>query len=105
MTFLLDPPILGLVGLLAGARLAEDRQQIRVVGLVTGVFLVASVLLYLDVFPFWIGEWIEGSDWMLNSGLGTELSRSAGTDVLAAIILVSYPLWAWVGLDVGRRLG
>lgn len=104
MTFLLDPPILGLVGLVAGLRMAEESRQVRVTMTVTGVFLVASVLLYLDVVPFWLGEWIAGSDWMLNSGLGTDLTRSAGTDILAAVILASYPMWAWTGVAVGRRL-
>ncbi len=104
MTFLLDPPILGIVGILAATRISNEQRQIRIVATVTGIFLVASVLLYLDILPFWFGQWISGSDWMLNSGLGTNLSRSPGTDVLAAVILASYPMWAWVGLAIGSRL-
>lgn len=105
MTFLVDPPLLGLVGIWLGARVDSERRLRRVAAALVGVFLVASVLLYLDVIAFWFGRWRTGSVWMLNSGLGTGLERSSGTDVLAAVILASYPLWAWAGLRVGRRVG
>ena len=46
---------------------------------------------------------MSGSDWMLNSGLDTELSRQPGTDVLAVLLFASYPLWMRLGLDIGGR--
>lgn len=101
MSFLLDPPVLVLVGLLLGRSAASDARRVRLAAGVVLVFLGVSTLCYLDVLPWWFGEWMRGSDWMLNSGLDTNLQRQPGTDVLAIVLFAAYPLWMKLGLDVG----
>lgn len=103
MSFLLDPPALVLLGIIIGRSVDSGRRRVRLAAGVVGIFVVGSTLLYLDVVPWWWGEWIAGSDWMLNSGLGTDLTRQPGTDVLAVVIFASYPLWMKLGLEVDRR--
>lgn len=103
MSFLLDPPALVMIGLLISRYVEEPERRTRLAAGVVGVFVAGSSLLYLDVFPWWFGRWMSGTDWVLNSGLGTGLTRSAGTDVLAVVIFASYPLWMRLGLDIGLR--
>jgi hypothetical protein len=69
---------------------------------VVAAFLIVSTLLYVDVLSWWLGDWMRGSDWMLNSGLGTSLTRRPGTDVLAVVLFAAYPLWMKLGLDLQR---
>lgn len=103
MSFLLDPPALVLIGAAIGRYVdARSRRNQLAAGVVT-VFVGVSTLLYLDVLPWWLGEWMSGSDWMLNSGLDTGLTRQPGTDVLAVVMFAAYPLWMKLGLDVGNR--
>lgn len=103
MSFLLDPPALVLLGVIIGRYVDSGRRRVRLAAGVVGIFVVGSSLLYLDVVPWWWGEWIAGSDWMLNSGLGTDLTRQPGMDILAVVIFASYPLWMKLGLEVDRR--
>jgi hypothetical protein len=103
MSFLLDPPALVLVGVAIDRYVDARSRRNRLAAGVVAVFVVVSTLLYLDVLPWWLGGWMSGSDWMLNSGLDTELSRKPGTDVLAVVLFASYPLWMRLGLDIGER--
>lgn len=66
---------------------------------VTAIFIGLSTLLYLDIIPFFS---IQGSDWMLNSGLPLNLQRSSATDILAVLIFVSYPGWFQIGVWSGE---
>lgn len=102
MSFLLDPPALVLVGIALGRSAQSRRRRHRLAAGVVAGFLVVSGLLYVDVLPWWLGEWMQGSDWMLNSGLDTDLQRQPGTDVLAVVLFAAYPLWMWLGLHLGR---
>lgn len=100
MSFLLDPPAIVVIGVLLD-RYVEDRPlRDRLAAAVVVAFVVGSGLLYLDVLPWWWGEWMSGTDWMLNSGLSTNLTRQPGTDVLAVVMFAAYPLWMWLGLEV-----
>lgn len=131
MSFLLDPPILLLIGLLAGkvnylTMIFDDSLFTRgkridllqtghevflasgwnllVIGLiVNAVFWSYSSLLYTDViyFPWPLPKLFEGSDWMLNSGLPLGLQRTQATDIAAVIIFASYPFWYWLGNRMG----
>jgi hypothetical protein len=102
MSFLLDPPALVVLGVLIGRYVDDEARRRRLAAGVVAMFVVASALLYLDVLPWWLGEWMRGSDWMLNSGIGTELTRQPGTDVLAIVLFAAYPLWMKLGLEVDR---
>ena len=84
----------------AGAR----RELVAAGAVVVGVFWVYSALLYLDViyFPWPLPHWYGGADWMLNSGLPLGLSKGAATDVAAVVIFATYPLWFYVGTELGR---
>lgn len=102
MSFLLDPPALVLIGLAIGRYVRPRSMGNRLAAGVVVVFLVVSSLLYLDVIPWWLGSWMSGTDWMLNSGLETNLTRQPGIDVLAVILFAAYPLWMKLGLDLQR---
>lgn len=103
MSFLLDPPALVVLGAVIGRYVDSATRQRRLAAGVVVVFVVVSTLLYLDLLPWWFGEWMRGSDWMLNSGLGTDLTRQPGTDVLAVVLFAAYPLWMKLGLEIDRR--
>ena len=100
MSFLLDPPALVVIGIVIDRFVASRARRNRYAAAVVVVFLVVSTLLYLDVLPWWWGTWMSGTDWMLNSGLDTSLTREPGTDVLAVILFAAYPLWMKLGLDI-----
>lgn len=105
MSFLLDPPALVIIGVLIDRYVKSDKRQTKIAASVVVLFLVVSSLLYLDVLPWWWGEWIAGSDWMLNSGLDTNVERSPGIDILAVIQFAAYPLWMRLGLDLQGYIG
>ena len=105
MSFLLDPPALVICGVLIDRYVESTRRRTILATAVVGVFYLVSTLLYLDVLPWWWGGWIAGSDWMLNSGLPTNLEPQPGTHVLAVIIFASYPLWMLLGLDLASYGG
>lgn len=99
MSFLLDPPALVVIGVLLRRYVEPQARRNRVAAGVVVVFVAVSTLLYLGVLPWWWGEWISGTDWMLNSGLPTDLKRQPGTDVLAVVMFAAYPLWMRLGLS------
>ena len=103
MSFLLDPPSLVLLGFLIGRFVSNRSVRLIIASAVVLVFIFVSALLYLDILPWWFGGWINGSDWMLNSGLGTDLKKEDGMGVLAIIMFAAYPLWLKLGLDTGSR--
>lgn len=104
MSFLLDPPALVLLGFLIARYVQSRGRQVRLAAATVLAFLLVSGLLYLDLVPWWWGGPVAGPDFMLNSGLGYGLERSPGIDVLAVIMFAAYPLWAGLGLELGRRL-
>ena len=71
--------------------------------LVVAVFWAYSALLYLNViyFPWPLPHWYGGTDWMLNSGLQLGLARSATTDALAVAVFATYPVWFYLGTELG----
>ena len=103
MSFLLDPPSLVILGVFLGRFVRHRLFRLKLASLVVFMFLVVSILLYLDVIPWWFGGWISGSNWMLNSGIGTDLRKEEGMSVLAAIMFAAYPLWMKFGLELGSR--
>lgn len=100
MSFLLDPPTLVVIGVILQRYVEPSARRDRAAAAVVVVFVAVSTLLYLDVLQWWWGEWISGSDWMLNSGLDTSLTRQPGTDVLAVVMFAAYPLWMRLGLSI-----
>lgn len=101
MSFLLDPPALVIIGTLIGRYTQSLPRRNQLAASVVAIFIIGSILLYLDIVRWWLGEWMSGSDWMLNSGLDTNLTRQPGTDVLAVVLFAAYPLWMKLGLDIG----
>lgn len=117
MSFLLDPPALLLIGLLAGKiyslttafgttffRRGPTKTALTVVGaLVILIFWVYSSLLYIDVinFPWPFPRMFGGIDWMLNSGLPLGLTRTSATDIIAVVIFATYPFWFYLGAQLG----
>lgn len=113
MSFLLDPPALFLLGLLAGTLYRRSRvfgssvfRRTTVLNALTAfevvvvlVFLAYSALLYLNViyFPWPFPKMYNGIDWMLNSGLQLNLPRTPATDLVGLLIFATYPFWMWLG--------
>lgn len=69
-----------------------------------GIFWAYSAALYLDViyFPWPLPYWYAGTSWMLDSGLPLGLARSAASDVAAVVIFATYPLWFFLGTELGK---
>lgn len=101
MSFLLDPPALVIIGILISRYTQSQSRRNQLAAVIVIVFITVSALLYLDIVQWWLGEWISGSDWMLNSGLNTNLTRQPGIDILAVVLFAAYPLWMKLGLDIG----
>jgi hypothetical protein len=111
MSFYADPLMLMADGEL-WARLPESAQgrAAQVAGSVTtGVLLAAAVGTYLDhdwTKPLWKPFGAKnGTDFMLAWPFahGKRRRRSTSTDVVAAVMFASYPLYWWLGWDHGRR--
>lgn len=100
MSFLLDPPSLVAIGAAIGRYVQSASTRSRLAAGVVLLFLVKSTLLYLDIVPWWFGEG-DGPEWMLNSGLDTNVTRTPGIDVLAVLMFAAYPLWMRLGLELG----
>lgn len=117
MSFLIDPFLLILFGLVVSkinylTLVFDDslftRGSRRNALLIFGSIIIAlfwgySSLLYLDLiyFPWPFPYMSDGSDWMLNSGLPLGLVKSSTTDVIAIIMFATYPLWFYLGVELG----
>jgi hypothetical protein len=101
MSFLLDPPSLVFIGIVLNRYVQSATRRMRLAIGVVLLFLVKSTLLYFDLVPWWFSD-ANGTQWMLNSGLDTNLTRRPGTDILAALMFAAYPLWMKLGLDIDR---
>ena len=102
MSFLLDPPSLVAIGVALDRYVRSSVRRDRLTAGVVLLFLVKSTLLYFDIVPWWFTD-EDGTEWMLNSGLDTEVTRQPGTDVLAVIMFAAYPLWMKLGLELNRK--
>jgi hypothetical protein len=99
MSFLLDPPSLLVIGVVLNRYVQSATRRVRLATGVVVLFLIKSTLLYFNLVPWWFSD-ANGTQWMLNSGLDTNLTRQPGTDILAAIMFAAYPLWMKLGLDI-----
>jgi hypothetical protein len=118
MTFLIDPPLLVTFSLVSCAigRAMKERTSLPV-GRILAIFSLAVIIftstsLYLNQ---WYMDWFwmpfypavtSGRDLMINSGLFSfESSNTAGViDLLAAIQVLLYPLWTYLGLKLWTRI-
>ena len=117
MTFLIDPGLLiifSLVSCWIGSRV-KDRTT-KPIGRLLAIFslcviIFTSTSLYLNM---WYMDWFwipfspaitSGRDLMINSGIFQfESTNTAGLiDTLAAIQIVLYPLWTYVGLRLWSK--
>jgi hypothetical protein len=117
LSFLLDPPSLLLLGFLVArvnyltvifdARFLSrgaSRRYILYAGIATVlIFWLYSSLLYLGAidFPWPFPKWFAGPEWMLNSGLPLGLTRTPTTDAAAWVVFATYPLWYYLGSELG----
>lgn len=102
MSFLLDPPSLVAIGVAIDRYVQSPVRRVRLTIGVVCLFLIKSTLLYFDVVPWWFTD-EDSTEWMLNSGLDTEVTRQPGTDILAVIMFAAYPLWMKLGLELNRE--
>ena len=102
MSFLIDPPLLFLSGLLIyfGAKRLEwdSRSKIAIGVAITLTFIIFSTLLYADVircvFPLFSG--MKGSDFMFHTNI-TEISKSEVPLEIVIILFLLYPFWLYAG--------
>ncbi|TFG27615.1 hypothetical protein EU528_12565 [Candidatus Thorarchaeota archaeon] len=114
MTFLIDPALLILFSLVScGIGYSVRNKTSLPVGkmlsiLCLCVILFTSTSLYLNL---WYMDWFwqpfaplvtSGKDLMINSGIfHFESTNTAGlTDTLAAIQIILYPLWTFIGIRI-----
>ncbi|HVM39676.1 MAG TPA: hypothetical protein VM618_02715 [Acidimicrobiia bacterium] len=109
MSFLLDPPLLVANGYAIG-RLAPSAGAERVAeAALVGTFVAYSVGLYRNeewTRPLWEACGAEtGRDWMVNSGVTAFDHRNPTPTMhkVAALIFATYPIWARLGVRLGRR--
>jgi hypothetical protein len=113
MSFLIDPPLLLLSGLLiffAGKRLEWNRHAKIVVGIIiVFIFIVYSSLLYVDVFRFvfpFLGG-MKSSEFMFHTSY-TGISKSDVPLMLVIFLFLLYPFWIFAGyasaLLISKRL-
>ncbi|KAA0233079.1 MAG: hypothetical protein JJLCMIEE_02889 [Acidimicrobiales bacterium] len=109
MSFLVDPPLLIGAGV-AIEELAPSEKAARIAGAaVLGVFIGTSISLYLEkgwTKPVWKAMGARsGRDWMLNSGVTAVEYRDPPrqTDLVAAGLFATYPLWLHLGRRLARR--
>ncbi len=102
MSFLLDPPTLVAIGTVLEEYVESETRRVRLAAAVVVLFILKSTLLYLDLVPWWFSD-ANGTEWMLNSGLDTNVTRKPGIDIFAAIMLAAYPFWMKFGLDTDRH--
>ncbi len=71
---------------------------------IVSIFWAYSALLYLNViyFPWPLPRWYGGTNWMLNSGLPLGITRNTSTDLAALVIFATYPVWFYLGAELGR---
>ncbi len=128
MSFLLDPLLLIIIGLIGGKinylimpfshRFFERRsyrivnyrihKNLFIIGLVViAIFWIYSSFLYLNLiyFPWPFPKVWTGSDWMLNSGLPLGVTKTYATNIVAIIIFASYPFWFWLGTEFAVGTG
>jgi uncharacterized protein (DUF362 family) len=102
MSFIIDPPLLFLSGILiffAGKRLEWDRHAKIVVGIAIAlIFILFSSLLYADilrcVFPFFTG--MKGSEFMFHTNL-TGISKAEVPVIVVVVLFLLYPFWIFFG--------
>ena len=102
MSFLLDPPalfVLGAVVYVLSKRIHMRKISVFIVGVViVSVFIVVSVLLYLDIIRWYIPFIIDmkGSEWMLHSNI-TGIYKEDVPIFIVVIMFVLYPFWYYLG--------
>lgn len=102
MSFVIDPPLLFLSGLVIyflGQKLEWNRHAKIVVGIaILLTFIAYSALLYADifrcVFPFFSG--MSGSDFMLHTNI-TGISKADVPSIIVVILFILYPFWIFFG--------
>ena len=109
MSFLLDPPLLLILGgilYLAGNRFAMTDGTRTAIGiLIVLVFISVSALLYLDVigcfFPFICGN-LSGSEFMFHSDI-TGIYRKDMPLFAVVLLFALYPMWLYSGYEAARK--
>jgi hypothetical protein len=96
MSFIIDPPLLllsGLVIYLLGKRMEWSRHAKIVVGLaVVLIFVIFSVFLYADIIrcPFPFFSHIKGSEFMFHSDI-TRITKSMVPKIIVLFLFLLYP--------------
>ncbi len=109
MSFLIDPPLLIILGILlylAGVRYALTDGKKNAIGmLVVLLFISVSTLLYLDAipcfFPFVCGN-LSGSEFMFHSNI-TGIYKKDLPLVVVILLFALYPLWLYAGYIITRK--
>lgn len=102
MSFILDPPLLllsGLVIYILGKRMEWSRHAKIVVGLaIVLIFVIFSVFLYADIIrcPFPFFSQMKGSEFMFHSNM-THITKSMVPKIVVLFLFLLYPFWILAG--------
>lgn len=107
MSFFLDPPALVLLGALVyvvAKRIHLEKFWVTILGIIiTGTFIVVSVLLYLDVIRWYIPFVIDmkGSEWMFHTNI-TGIYKEDVPKIIVVIMFGLYPFWYKAGYTTAQ---
>jgi uncharacterized protein (DUF362 family) len=102
MSFIIDPPLLllsGLVIYILGKRMEWSRHAKIVIGLaIVLVFVIFSAFLYADIvrctFPFF--SHLNGSSFMFHSDI-THITKNMVPKIIVLFLFLLYPFWIFAG--------
>ena len=101
MSFLIDPPLLFIVGLLQYSKYSQSTRFVKIVISLVAVFvfILNSLLLYMDIIPCFypfICDNLTGSEFMFNSNI-TGIYKQDVPLFIVVILFALYPLWIYAG--------
>ena len=103
MSFILDVPLLLIIGFIIGTYFKKKEFLLGIVTILI-FYLVGMIWYFTDKFMFLPG-YVLGSDFMLNSWVfGHYFSRSLTIDVIVVILFLLYPLWLYLGIQLSKKV-
>jgi len=105
MSFIIDPILLIGFGILIAYLNRRYNANIS-------LYFLAIIIIFYLVAGTWYFDLVDstmimpgytgGSDFMLNSWIfGHEFQRNPSTDFLAILVFLTYPLWLYLGVNMG----
>ena len=111
MSFLIDYPLLVVIGIVAVwlnnrffSKFGKYSLHVIFV-IIIAIFWGVSISMYLNLFP--VPPYESGTEFMLNSWVFQGLNNTENTatvDMLATFVFAAYPVWLFVGVLLGLKI-